>query len=90
MYTTFSEIAGKLLSGLWSLAVLFIIMFYTANLRKHLIVPIFEPEINSDDDVLKQDIKTIFTDSPHEDLPIDYYYLRESSANIFERVSPNS
>ena len=55
-------LTGKLLSGFLSLC----IMFYNCNLRQALLVKEYDPEINSEEDIIKYNIETIYSPSPEE------------------------
>ena len=54
------------MSCAWGLTALFFIMFYNSNLRTRLVTPDFEPEINSVEDVLEQDIRWVHVHYPQE------------------------
>ena len=57
---------GKITCGFWGFMTLAFVSFYNSNLRRHLIAPVLEPEINSDDDILKYNVPRILTDNPGE------------------------
>lgn len=63
-----------------------LIMFYHSNLRHMIIAPSVDPEINSDEDIFKYDIKTIHTDLPHEHLPIFYTGLKHKQPMMYDKV----
>ena len=52
-------LTGKLLSGFLSLCN----MFYNSNLRQALLVKEYDPEINSEEDIIKYNIETIYSPS---------------------------
>ena len=54
------------MSSVWGLTALFFIMFYNSNLRTRLVTPDFEPEVNSVEDVLEQNIRYVHVHYPHE------------------------
>ena len=52
-------------------------MFYSSNLRKMLILPSYEPEINNDADIVNNGIDTIYAAVPQESLPLLAFYHSE-------------
>ena len=61
---------------------MFFVMFYNSNLRRNLTVPDYEPEINSDKDIIKHNVDTLYVAVP-DDL-VEYYFGREEE--ILKRV----
>ena len=53
-------LAGKLVSGFWGFVVLFFVMMYNSNLRFQIILPLYQHEINGDEDIIKYDVKTVY------------------------------
>ena len=80
-------VSGKIVSGAWGVVCMLLIMFYHSNLRKMIIAPSVDPEINSDKDIYKYDIKTIYTEVPHESLPIFYTDLMNKQPMMYDKVS---
>ena len=78
---------GKLLSGFWSLTALTFILFYSSNLRFHYSVPRLEPEINSNDDVMKHKVEPVYI--PMDDKMKSQYFqgLETNNPDIFKKVT---
>ena len=55
-----------MMSCAWGMTALFFIMFYNSNLRTRLVTPDFEPEVNSMEDVLDQNIRWVHVNYPQE------------------------
>ena len=77
------------MSGFWSLFIMLFVMFYSSDLRKNLIAPTFEPEINTDDDLLKYDVETVYTDTPNEEISTYYDKMRRRRPDLYKKVRDN-
>ena len=78
--------SGDILIGFWGFVVLFFGMMYNCNLRNMLILPFYEPEINTDGDVLLNNITTIYLPFPHDVLSIFTFYSEEILQPLVQRV----
>ena len=76
-------------SGFWSLFIMFLIMFYNSDLRMNLIVPTYDPEVNSDADIFELGIQTIHIDVPHQIVPNVMSNLRVYKPELFNKVKNN-
>ena len=65
---------------------IFFIMFYSSNLRTQLLTPAFEPEVNSEKDIIEQNIEVIYNDSPHEMIPIFYTFIKDTYPGFYDKV----
>ena len=74
------------MSGFWSLFIMLFIMFYLSDLRKNLIAPTYQPEINTDEDVLTYDVEVIYTDAPQEMLSDYYNEMAERTPELFHKA----
>ena len=52
---------------------MFFVMFYNSNFRQYIVVPTYDPEINTDEDALKYGVTKIYADRPNERLDIEFY-----------------
>ena len=77
---------GKLFSGFWVLLAMFFVLFYNSNLRQTLIVPEYEPQVHNPEDIIKNDIKAIYTETPHEFIGKYFSYVKQAYPDIFQRV----
>ena len=78
---------GRYLTGLWSIVAMFIVFFYTSNLRTLLLSPGHDPEINNEIDIIKNGVKNIYVDFPHE-LKMQYKFtVYRTLPDLFDKVS---
>ena len=75
-----------MLTGFWGLMTLVFIMFYSSNLRQQIIVPTFQPEINSDDDIVKYNVESIHLTVPPNQKYAFFEWVNDSLPHIYERV----
>ena len=81
-----SFIPGKVLAGFWSLWVMFFVFFYGSNLRSNLVNPRYDPEINSDGDVIRFDVDTIYINVPHDDIELYFPYEKTEKPELYAKV----
>ena len=78
---------GKLVTGFWSAIIMFFVMFYNSNFRQYIIVPTYDPEIRTDEDVLKYGITKIHTDRPQERLHHFYAEINYTYPQLYSMAS---
>ena len=79
--------SGKIVSGFWSIATLLFITFYSSNLRQQIIIPRFDPDINSDADIIKHNVAAIHVGIPNEQLGHYYTHVMNGYSELYARVS---
>ena len=63
------------------------VMFYNSNLRQMIIAPSVDPEINSDEDILKYGVEAIHSETPNEYIPIFYNNLNAIQPERYAKAS---
>ena len=63
---------GRLLTAAWGVVTIFLIMFYSSNLRQQLVAPRYEPEVNNEQDILDQRYNKIYTWNGDNEISILY------------------
>ena len=65
---------------------MFFVLFYNSNLRQTLIVPDYEPQIHNAEDILFNNIKVIYTDTPNESLEQKFIHEKQEYPDIYNMV----
>ena len=81
-----SFFTGRVMGGVWSMIIMFFIMFYQSDYRANLIVPEYDFEINSDDDIGRFGIERVYVMIPHEFIPLYYKPLNVSNPSLYKKV----
>ena len=66
---------------------MFFVMFYNSNFRQYIVVPTYDPEINTDEDALKYGVTKIYADRPNERLDEFYSDINYTYPQLYEMVS---
>ena len=80
---------GRILTGAWGMVTIFLIMFYSSNLRQQLLAPRYEPEVNNKQDILDQGYNKIYTWHGNEKIPLLFHDIKIKFPKHYEMVSKN-
>ena len=65
---------------------IFLIMFYSSNLRQQLVAPRYEPEVNNEQDILDQGYEKIYVWTADKDIAVQYHDINLRFPKHYEMV----